>query len=100
MITGGCVYIISNRYKTTLYVGVTSDLIKRIQEHQNKVFIKSFSAKYNLNLLLYYETYPTLNEAILREKEFKKWHRSKKEKLINSKNPTWSDLWEKEVKFW
>ena len=100
MIKGGCIYIITNKNKTTLYIGVTSDLIKRIQEHQNKVFRKSFTAKYNLDQLFHYETFLTIEEAILREKEIKKWSRSKKEKLINSKNPTWSDLWEKEVKFW
>ena len=100
MIKGGCIYIITNKNKTTLYIGVTADLIKRIQEHKNKVYKKRFSVKYNLDQLLHYETFHTIDEAILRENEIKKWRRSKKEKLINSKNHSWCDLWEKEVKFW
>ncbi len=68
---GGCVYIITNKNHTTLYTGVTTDLITRIHEHKNNVYRKGFSCRYNLEILLYYETYPSINEAIVREKKLK-----------------------------
>jgi|SRR5882724_9704779 len=90
---GGSVYIMTNRNKTTLYIGVTSDLSERIQQHKEHFYKKSFSNKYNLEYLIYYENLPTIEEAIAREKEIKKWRREKKENLINSINPEWRDLW-------
>jgi putative endonuclease len=96
---GGCVYIMTNKNKTTLYVGVTSDLQNRINEHKSHVFSRSFTAKYNLTYCIYYESYYLIEEAIAREKEIKKWRREKKEILINTKNPDWRDLWD-EIMGW
>ncbi|TDO28724.1 GIY-YIG nuclease family protein [Sediminibacterium goheungense] len=92
MIKLGYVYILTNSSKTMLYVGVTSDLTKRIRQHQQKVYSKSYTAKYNIHLLIYYETYALVVDAIKREKEIKGWSRSKKEKLIKVKNPNWEIL--------
>ena len=89
---GGCIYILTNYQKTTLYIGVTSDLRSRIYEHQNKIYPKSFSAKYNLIHCIYYEVFSSIEEAIDREKQLKKWNRKKKETLINDFNPNWDDL--------
>lgn len=89
---GGCVYILTNKNKTTLYVGVTADLFGRIQEHKCGLNKNSFSYKYNLHYLIYYEFFSRIEEAIAREKEIKKWRREKKENLINSMNPQWNDL--------
>ena len=99
MTRGGSIYIMTNRSKTTLYVGVTVDLPSRILEHKQHVYKKSFTDKYNLEYCVYYENYPFIMEAIHREKEIKKWRREKKEMLINSLNPHWMDLWE-EIKLW
>ncbi|MBX3241148.1 MAG: GIY-YIG nuclease family protein [Chitinophagaceae bacterium] len=96
---GGSTYILTNKNKTTLYIGVTSDLIARISEHKNHTFKGSFSDRYNLEYLVYYENYGSIEEAILREKEIKKWRREKKEKLIATINPEWRDLWE-DIKHW
>ncbi len=90
----------TNLHHTTLYIGVTSDLIRRVQEHIHKEHKGSFTAQYNLNKLVYYETFLYIEEAIARETQIKKWSRSKKEALINSLNPSWKDLWDNEVRFW
>ena len=100
MIYGGSIYFMTNKNKTTLYLGVISDLIKRVQEHKNHIYPHSFTAKYNLEYLIYYENFSRIEEAILMEKQIKKWARGKKETLINKLNPNWDDLWEKEVKYW
>jgi putative endonuclease len=92
MIRGGSIYILTNKNKTTLYVGVTSNLIARIQEHQNKTYPKSFASRYNLTLLIYMEHFPSIEEAIQREKHIKGKTREWKEKLINADNPHWKDL--------
>ena len=91
---GGCVYIITNAHNTVLYTGVTSDLISRISEHKNKKFANAFTAKYNCDKLVYYSFYPTIDEAISAEKEIKASNRKAKEKLINSVNSEWCDLYE------
>jgi putative endonuclease len=91
---GGCVYILTNFNKTVVYVGVTSDLFTRIQEHKLEKYPNSFSAKYKLKYCVYYEALFTIEEAIGREKQIKKWRREKKDALINSINPNWDDLWE------
>ena len=96
---GGCVYIITNTHHTTLYVGVTSDLHTRIVQHREKEFAKSFSARYNLYKLVYYELFHTIEEAIERERQLKAGSRKKKELLINRLNPEWNDLFDV-VKFW
>jgi putative endonuclease len=82
----------TNYQRTTLYIGVTSNLRSRIYEHQNKIHLKSFTAKYNLTLCVYYEVYTSIEEAINREKKLKKWSRAKKSTLINNFNKNWDDL--------
>lgn len=96
---GGHVYIMTNKNKTTLYVGVTSDLRSRIYEHKSHKYPKSFTARYNIEYCIYFEFFSWIVEAIAREKEIKKWRREKKEILINSINPMWNDLWE-EISEW
>ena len=86
------VYIITNNNNTTLYTGVTSDLIKRTYQHKNK-FIKGFSQKYNCNKLVYYEIYLDIFHAITREKQIKSGSRKKKIQLIEKINPEWEDLY-------
>jgi len=87
------VYIIANERNTVLYIGVTSDLVKRIYEHKNKV-VKGFSKKYNLCKLVYYETSNCVESAITREKQLKNWHRDWKFNLIKEFNPEMKDLYE------
>ena len=89
---GGTVYILTNKTKTTLYTGVTSDINSRIRQHKNKFYPRSFSARYNVNNLIYFENFSTIEEAIEREKKIKAKSRKNKEKLINSINPEWKDL--------
>ena len=96
---GGAIYILTNANNTTLYTGVTSDLKKRIDEHKNKIFKGSFTTKYNLNKLIYYEGFHLIEDAIAREKQIKGGSRSNKEKRINSANPEWKDLYE-EIVLW
>lgn len=89
------VYITTNKNKTVLYIGVTSDLKARMYQHEQnaKPFAhKSFAGKYNAYFLLYYEHFEWIEQAIAREKELKGWRRSKKEELINKQNPTWKFL--------
>jgi len=88
-----CVYIMASRTKGVLYIGVSSNLPKRIWEHKNKV-LKGFSSKYNVDLLVWYEIHETMESAILREKTLKKWNRNWKIRLIESQNPQWKDLYE------
>nr|WP_294898970.1 GIY-YIG nuclease family protein [uncultured Pedobacter sp.] len=97
---GGCIYIMTNDYRKTLYIGVTSNLQARILEHISHLYPKSFTAKYNLHSCVYYETFFSIEEAIAREKELKAWRRSKKNELISSANPTWTDLWLGEISKW
>ena len=87
------VYIITNQRNGTLYIGVTSDLIKRIFEHKSKA-IKGFSQRYGLTMLVYYEIFGDINEAILREKYLKGKKREFKIKLIEDFNPQWRDLYD------
>jgi len=86
------VYIITNTWNTVLYIGVTSDPIKRIWQHKHKVF-KGFSSKYNLCKLVYYEVFSDANYAIMREKQIKAGSRDIKIKLIEKMNPNWDDLY-------
>jgi putative endonuclease len=91
----GYTYIITNAHHNVLYVGVTSDLLARIEKHRNKFYPKSFSAQYNVFKLVYYEVFPdSIVAAIAREKQLKAGSRKKKESLINSLNPGWVDLYE------
>ena len=91
---GGFVYILTNKHHTTLYIGVTSGLYTRIEKHRDKIFPKSFSARYNLNKLVYYEVFDSIVKAIAREKQLKAGSRKNKEKLINNYNPEWNDLFD------
>ena len=75
---GGAVYIMTNKHKTTIYIGVTSNLAGRVWQHINHVYPKSFTARYNLTYCVYYEFFYSIVEAISREKELKKWRREKK----------------------
>ena len=86
------VYILTNKRNGTLYVGVTSDLVKRIYEHKNG-FVNSFSKKYKLHKLVYYEKHLNIEATIIREKQIKKWNRLWKLKLIESFNHEWRDLY-------
>lgn len=88
-----CVYILSNKPFGTLYVGVTSDLVKRIYEHKSKN-INGFSKRYGLDRLVYYEQHETMCEAITREKAIKNWNRNWKCRVIMDMNPNWNDLYE------
>ena len=91
---GGYVYIMSNSKKTTLYIGVTSNIKSRISDHKNGIG-SEFTSKYKLTDLLYYEEFPDIYQAIDREKQLKNWHRQWKINLIKSVNPEMSDLyWE------
>ena len=86
-----CIYIVTNKPLGTLYIGVSSNLIQRIAQHQQGTF-KGFSYKYNLKQLVYYEQFEFMNDAIQREKQLKNWHRQWKINLINEFNPLWQDL--------
>ena len=88
------VYIITNYTNTTFYIGVTNNLINRIWQHKNKA-VNSFSSKYNLNKLVYYETTDSIETAIKREKQLKRWHRDWKINLIKETNPNFEDLTKK-----
>ena len=81
----------SNKNNTTIYVGVTSNLVRRVYQHKTKAF-KGFTSKYNCDKLVYFEEYDSIEQAIVREKQIKKGNRKRKEALINNENPTWSDL--------
>jgi putative endonuclease len=96
---GGMVYILSNAHHTVFYTGVTADPSSRIREHWLKVYPKSFTARYNIFKLLYYEVYPRIEGAIDREKQIKKYSRKKKFDLIVKMNPEWRDLFE-DIKDW
>jgi putative endonuclease len=87
------VYILTNRPRGTLYVGVTSNLIRRIYEHREGV-AEGFSKTYGVKMLVYYEQYATAIAAIQREKNIKHWPRKWKIDLVRSINPEWRDLWE------
>ena len=87
------VYILSNDHNTVLYTGVTNDLLRRVYEHKNHLDKGSFTAQYNIEKLVYFEVTSDVNAAIEREKQIKGWNRKRKNKLIESKNPNWDDLY-------
>ena len=91
MAKGGYVYIISNKRRTVLYTGVTSNLYGRIYEHKEGLG-SAFASKFNCTDLLYYEFHSHIDDAIRREKQIKKWKRVYKGNTINSFNPEWRDL--------
>ncbi|MGB0718937.1 MAG: GIY-YIG nuclease family protein [Bdellovibrionales bacterium] len=85
------VYILTNDFGNVMYVGVTNDLERRLQEHKSGL-VKGFSKKYNLRKLVYFEDCFSSVAAIAREKEIKGWRREKKDKLVETLNPEWRDL--------
>jgi putative endonuclease len=87
------VYILASGKHGTLYVGVTSDLARRVYQHKNKI-IKGFTSRYDVKFLVWYEGYDDPTSAIEREKELKKWRREWKINLIERDNPNWDDLYE------
>lgn len=86
------IYILTNKINTCFYIGVTNNLINRISQHKNKKNINSFTARYNINKLVYYEEYQYIQDAIQREKELKGWKQYKKIELIKSKNNSFIDI--------
>jgi putative endonuclease len=86
------VYVLANRIGGTLYIGVTNDLIRRVTEHRLKA-VKSFTKKYEVNRLVYFEQFDDAENAIRREKRLKKWNRMWKIRLIEQLNPNWDDLY-------
>lgn len=84
------VYILTNKDNVCLYVGVTDDLKRRLYEHKSEQ-IEGFTKRYHIHKLVYFEEYSDINEAIAREKQLKKWTRSKKNHLIETKNPYWEE---------
>lgn len=90
------IYILTNEYNKVFYVGVTSDLVKRVWEHKNKI-VEGFTKQYNLNKLVYYEVAYDIESAIIREKQLKNWRRQWKIDLINEFNSTFEDLYYKIV---
>lgn len=88
------VYILSNVTNDVLYVGMTSDLLRRLDEHRNGKW-QGFSEKYAVDKLVFYESTTEVGAAIAREKQIKKWRREKKGKLIETLNPNWDDLFDK-----
>ena len=86
------VYILTNKYQNVFYTGFTDDLERRIYEHRNKVH-KGFTAKYNVDKLVFYESFLDKESAMAREKQLKKYKKQWKENLINELNPNWNDLY-------
>jgi putative endonuclease len=87
-----CVYLMANRRNGTLYVGVTSDLVKRVWEHKNNV-VEGFTKRYGIHVLVWYEVHETMESAIRREKAIKEWKRLWKLEMIEKNNPEWLDLY-------
>jgi len=89
------VYLLTNKKNGVLYIGMTNNLERRIFEHKKKL-VSGFSKRYGLDKLIYFETFPYVNEAIKREKQLKNWNRQWKIDLIEDENPDWKDL----ASFW
>ncbi len=87
------IYMLASQKNGTLYIGVTSDLIRRVYEHRNHL-LEGFTKEYDVSRLVYYEEYDDIGLALTREKQLKKWNRAWKLKLIESNNPSWKDLYE------
>lgn len=85
-----CIYLLTNQTNSVLYIGVTNDLARRVREHKSEQ-IEGFTKRYHLHKLVYSEEYTEIRDAILREKQLKKWTRAKKNALVASKNPEWND---------
>ena len=85
------IYMMTNKYRNVLYTGVTNDLIRRVYEHRDHLLKDSFTAKYHVDRLVYFESTSEVKSAIEREKQIKSWNRAKKNTLVESQNPTWED---------
>lgn len=92
-------YIMTNEHNTVLYIGVTNNLERRVYEHKNHL-VKGFTSRYNIHKLVYYEYTTDVTAAIEREKQWKKWNRQKKIRLIERLNPEWLDLSLEETEIW
>ena len=90
----GFIYILTNRHKKVLYTGVTGNLLQRMVQHKNGSYEDSFSKRYHLTILVYFEEFDRIGDAIIREKQIKAGSRQKKIDLINKMNPEWKDLFE------
>ncbi|MBT4722464.1 GIY-YIG nuclease family protein [Candidatus Falkowbacteria bacterium] len=88
----GYLYILASKRNGTLYIGVTSNLEQRVWQHKNKTFPDSFTSRYGVYNLVWYDRFDDIRSAIYREKQIKKWKRSWKIKLIEEENPNWNDL--------
>ncbi|MEZ4792729.1 MAG: GIY-YIG nuclease family protein [Gelidibacter sp.] len=86
------VYIMANKPSGVIYIGVTDNIVERVREHKNKIYPKSFTARYNCDKLVYFEEFENGEDASIRERQFKKWKRDWKIKLTEEMNPSWSDL--------
>ena len=85
------VYMITNKYRNVLYTGITNDLIRRVYEHRNHLLKYSFTARFNVTDLVYFEQTNDVYSAIEREKQIKSWSRARKNALVETQNPTWMD---------
>ena len=85
------VYIMTNQYRNVLYTGVTNDLARRVYEHRNHLVKDSFTARYHVTKLVYFEATEDVKSALEREKQIKSWKRARKDALVESQNPTWED---------
>lgn len=85
------VYILTTERNSTLYIGITSNLSRRVYEHKNEL-IEGFTKKYHVKKLVYYEEHKEVTDAIAREKQLKGWRREKKERLIATQNPLWDEI--------
>ncbi len=85
-------YIMASKRNGTLYVGVTNNLAKRVWEHKNNV-VEGFTKQYSVHLLVYFDYFNSIEDAIVREKQLKAWHRQWKINLISKQNPDWNDLY-------
>lgn len=88
------VYMMTNDNNRVLYTGVTNNLIRRVYEHKNHIDSKSFTCRYNVKKLVYYEVYSEPDLAITREKQIKGWNRNRKNKYVEKMNPDWRDLYD------
>ena len=88
------VYILANKMNTAIYTGVTNNLLRRVYEHRNHMSPDSYTKKYDITRLVYYEVTADVRSAIEREKQIKSWRRAKKNNLVETMNPKWEDLWE------
>lgn len=87
------VYILASKRNGPLYTGVTSDLVRRVWEHRQDL-VPSFTSRYRVHTLVWYEMHVHMDEAIIREKQIKKWNRAWKIRMIEERNPEWRDLWD------